>query len=164
MCIRDRYKKDGKNIPWTLDGEFYGHQLEGIRYEQLLPYAQPEGGDAFKVIGGDFVTTEDGTGVVHTAPSFGADDMRVARQHNLGTLTLVDLQGRFTKEMGEFAGKYVKNEYYPAGQAPEKSVDVELSIKLKEMGRAFKVEKYEHNYPHCWRTDKPILYLSLIHI
>ncbi len=157
----DDYKKDGKNIPWIIDGEFYGHQLEGIRYEQLFPYAQPEGGEAFKVIGGDFVTTEDGTGVVHTAPSFGADDMRVARQHNIGTLTLVDLQGRFTKEMGEFAGKYVKNEYYPAGQAPEKSVDVELSIKLKEMGRAFKVEKYEHNYPHCWRTDKPILYYPL---
>ncbi|MBP6389724.1 MAG: isoleucine--tRNA ligase [Flavobacteriales bacterium] len=155
------YKKDGKSIPWKVDGEFYGHQLEGIRYEQLFPYAQPEGGDAFKVIGGDFVTTEDGTGVVHTAPSFGADDMRVARQHGIGTLTLVDLQGRFTKEMGEFAGKYVKNEYYPAGQAPEKSVDVELSIKLKEMGRAFKVEKYEHNYPHCWRTDKPILYYPL---
>ncbi len=155
------YKKDGKNIPWTINGEFYGHQLEGIRYEQLFPYAQPTGGDAFKVIGGDFVTTEDGTGVVHTAPSFGADDMRVARQHGIGTLTLVDLQGRFTPEMGEFAGKYVKNEYYPAGQAPEKSVDVELSIKLKEMGRAFKVEKYEHNYPHCWRTDKPILYYPL---
>ncbi len=157
----DEYKKDGKNIPWKVDGGFYGHQLEGIRYEQLLPYAQPEGGDAFKVIGGDFVTTEDGTGVVHTAPSFGADDMRVARQHGIGTLTLVDLQGRFTHEMGEFAGKYVKNEYYPAGQAPDKSVDVELSIKLKEMGRAFKVEKYEHNYPHCWRTDKPILYYPL---
>ncbi|MBL7962636.1 MAG: isoleucine--tRNA ligase [Flavobacteriales bacterium] len=157
----EEYKKDGKNIPWSIIDECYGHQLEGIRYEQLLPYAQPEGGDAFKVIGGDFVTTEDGTGVVHTAPSFGADDMRVARQHGIGTLTLVDLQGRFTKEMGEFAGKYVKNEYYPAGQAPEKSVDVELSIKLKEMGRAFKVEKYEHNYPHCWRTDKPILYYPL---
>jgi isoleucyl-tRNA synthetase len=157
----DDHKKDGKNIPWKVDGEFCGHQLEGIRYEQLFPYAQPEGGDAFKVIGGDFVTTEDGTGVVHTAPSFGADDMRVARQHGIGTLTLVDLQGRFTKEMGEFAGKYVKNEYYPTGQAPEKSVDVEISIKLKEMGRAFKVEKYEHNYPHCWRTDKPILYYPL---
>ena len=100
----DDYKKDGKHIPWTIDGEFYGHQLEGIRYEQLFPYAQPTGGDAFKVIGGDFVTTEDGTGVVHTAPSFGADDMRVARQHGIGTLTLVDLQGRFTPEMGEFAG------------------------------------------------------------
>ncbi|MBS1581050.1 MAG: isoleucine--tRNA ligase [Bacteroidetes bacterium] len=157
------YKKDGKNIPWALlDGGFYGHQLEGVRYEQLLPYAQPEGGgDAFKVIGGDFVTTEDGTGVVHTAPSFGADDQRVARQHDIGSLTLVDLQGRFTQQMGEFAGKYVKNEYYPAGQAPEKSVDVELSILLKEMGRAFKVEKYEHNYPHCWRTDKPVLYYPL---
>ncbi len=117
--------KDGKHTPWTMDQEFYGHQLEGIRYEQLLPYAQPDQGDAFKVIGGDFVTTEDGTGVVHTAPSFGADDMRVARQHNIGTLTLVDLQGRFTKEMGEFAGKYVKNEYYPVGTAPDKSVDVE---------------------------------------
>lgn len=156
------YTKDGKNIPWRIDGGFYGHQLEGVRYEQLFPYAQPEGGgDAFKVIGGDFVTTEDGTGVVHTAPSFGADDQRVARQHNIGSLTLVDLQGRFTQQMGEFAGKYVKNEYYPEGQAPEKSVDVELSIRLKEMGRAFKVEKYEHNYPHCWRTDKPILYYPL---
>ncbi len=157
----DDYKRDGKNIPWTIDGEFYGHQLEGIRYEQLLEYAQPEAGDAFKVIGGDFVTTEDGTGVVHTAPSFGADDMRVARQHGIGSLTLVDLQGRFTKEMGSFSGKYVKNEYYPDGTAPEKSVDVEISILLKEMGRAFKVEKYEHNYPHCWRTDKPILYYPL---
>lgn len=157
----DDYKKDDKNIPWTFDGEFYGHQLEGIRYEQLLDFAQPNDGDAFKVIGGDFVTTEDGTGVVHTAPSFGADDMRVARQHGIGSLTLVDMQGRFTKEMGSFAGKYVKNEYYPDGTGPEKSVDVELSILLKEMGRAFKVEKYEHNYPHCWRTDKPILYYPL---
>ena len=157
----EAYAKDGKHTPWTMDQEFFGHQLEGIKYEQLLPYAQPDQGEAFKVIGGDFVTTDDGTGVVHTAPSFGADDMRVARQHNIGTLTLVDLQGRFTKEMGEFAGKYVKNEYYPAGTAPDKSVDVEISIKLKEMGRAFKVEKYEHNYPHCWRTDKPIPYYPL---
>ncbi len=155
------YDKSGKHVPWTMDQEFYGHQLEGIRYEQLLPFGTPEGGDAFKVIGGDFVTTEDGTGVVHTAPSFGADDMRVARQHGIGSLTMVDLQGRFTPEMGEFAGKYVKNEYYPAGTAPDKSVDVEISIKLKEMGRAFKVEKYEHNYPHCWRTDKPVLYYPL---
>ncbi|MCB0791194.1 MAG: isoleucine--tRNA ligase [Flavobacteriales bacterium] len=155
------YAKDGKRTPWTMDREFLGHQLEGVRYEQLLQYAQPTGGDAFKVIGGDFVTTEDGTGVVHTAPSFGADDMRVARQHGIGSLTLVDLQGRFTQEMGEFAGKYVKNEYYPAGEAPKKSVDVEIGIKLKEMGRAFKVEKYTHNYPHCWRTDKPVLYYPL---
>ena len=165
------YKKDGKNIPWTIDGEFYGHQLEGVRYEQLLPYATPEGGDAFKVIGGDFVTTEDGTGVVHTAPSFGADDMRVARQHGIGTVTLVDLQGRFTKEVGEFAGEYVKAEYYSdeerAAEATKQgrdkylSVDERISIKLKTEGRAFKVEKYEHNYPHCWRTDKPILYYPL---
>ena len=167
----EEYKKDGKNIPWTIDGEFYGHQLEGVRYEQLLPYATPEGGDAFKVIGGDFVTTEDGTGVVHTAPSFGADDMRVARQHGIGTLTLVDLQGRFTKEVGEFAGEYVKAEYYSdeerAAEATKQgrdkylSVDERISIKLKTEGRAFKVEKYEHNYPHCWRTDKPILYYPL---
>ena len=165
------YKKDGKNIPWTIDGEFYGHQLEGVRYEQLLPYATPEGGGAFKVIGGDFVTTEDGTGVVHTAPSFGADDMRVARQHGIGTLTLVDLQGRFTKEVGEFAGECVKAEYYSdeerAAEATKQgrdkylSVDERISIKLKTEGRAFKVEKYEHNYPHCWRTDKPILYYPL---
>ncbi|MCO6482721.1 MAG: isoleucine--tRNA ligase [Flavobacteriales bacterium] len=155
------YKRDGKHIPWTITGECYGHQLEGIRYEQLFDFAQPKDGDAFRVIGGDFVTTEDGTGVVHTAPSFGADDMRVARQHGIGSLTLVDLQGRFTKEMGPFAGKYVKNEYYPDGSAPEKSVDVELSILLKERGQAFKVEKYEHNYPHCWRTDKPVLYYPL---
>jgi isoleucyl-tRNA synthetase len=157
----EQYKKDGKHIPWAILDTFYGHQLEGVYYEQLLPYAAPVGGDAFKVIGGDFVTTEDGTGAVHTAPSFGADDQRVARQHGIGSLTLVDLQGRFTQAMGEHAGKYVKNEYYPEGQAPERSVDVEIGIALKERGRAFKVEKYEHNYPHCWRTDKPILYYPL---
>lgn len=166
------YKKDGKQIPWTIDGEFYGHQLEGVRYEQLLPYAQPEGGgDAFKVIGGDFVTTEDGTGVVHTAPSFGADDQRVARQHNIGSLTLVDLRGRFKPEVTDFAGEYVKAEYYTAeelaaeakkqGRDKYLSVDERIAIKLKTEGRAFKVEKYEHNYPHCWRTDKPVLYYPL---
>jgi len=167
----DEYKRDGKNIPWKVAGEFYGHQLEGIRYEQLLPYAQPEGGDAFKVIGGDFVTTEDGTGVVHTAPSFGADDMRVARQHGIGTLTLVDLQGRFKPEVTDFPGEYVKAEYLSAeelaaetkkqGRDKYLSVDERIAIKLKTEGRAFKVEKYEHNYPHCWRTDKPILYYPL---
>jgi isoleucyl-tRNA synthetase len=168
----DDYKKDGKNIPWTIDGEFYGHQLEGVRYEQLLPYAEPEGGgDAFKVIGGDFVTTEDGTGVVHTAPSFGADDQRVARQHNIGSLTLVDLRGRFKPEVTDFAGEYVKAEYYTAeelaaetkkqGRDKYLSVDERIAIKLKTEGRAFKVEKYEHNYPHCWRTDKPVLYYPL---
>lgn len=165
------YKKDGKNIPWSIDGEFYGHQLEGVRYEQLLPYAQPDQGEAFKVIGGDFVTTEDGTGVVHTAPSFGADDMRVARQHNIGTLTLVDLRGRFKREVTDFAGEYVKAEYLSAeelaaetkkqGRDKYLSVDERIAIKLKTEGRAFKVEKYEHNYPHCWRTDKPVLYYPL---
>lgn len=165
------YKKDGKNIPWSIDIEFYGHQLEGVRYEQLLPYAQPEGGDAFKVIGGDFVTTEDGTGVVHTAPSFGADDQRVARQHGIGSLTLVDLRGRFKPEVTDFAGEYVKAEYLSAeeqaaeakkqGRDKYLSVDERIAIKLKTEGRAFKVEKYEHNYPHCWRTDKPVLYYPL---
>ena len=167
----DDYKKDGKNIPWSILDECYGHQLEGVRYEQLLPYAIPEGGDAFKVIGGDFVTTEDGTGVVHTAPSFGADDMRVARQHGIGTLTLVDLRGRFKPEVTDFAGEYVKVEYYTAeelaaetkkqGRDKYLSVDERIAIKLKTEGRAFKVEKYEHNYPHCWRTDKPVLYYPL---
>lgn len=165
------YKKDGKNIPWSILDEFYGHQLEGIRYEQLLPYAQPEGGDAFKVIGGDFVTTEDGTGVVHTAPSFGADDQRVARQHGIGSLTLVDLRGRFKPEVTDFAGEVVKAEYLSAeeqaaeakkqGRDKYLSVDERIAIKLKTEGRAFKVEKYEHNYPHCWRTDKPVLYYPL---
>ena len=165
------YDKSGKLIPWQIIGEFYGHQLEGIRYEQLLPYAQPDQGEAFKVIGGDFVTTEDGTGVVHTAPSFGADDMRVARQHNIGTLTLVDLRGRFKPEVTDFAGEYVKAEYYTdeerAAEAKKQgrdkylSVDERIAIKLKSEGRAFKVEKYEHNYPHCWRTDKPVLYYPL---
>ena len=167
----DDYKKDGKNIPWAIIGEFYGHQLEGVHYEQLLPYAEPEGGDAFRVIGGDFVTTEDGTGVVHTAPSFGADDQRVARQHNIGSLTLVDLRGRFKPEVTDFAGEYVKAEYYTAeelaaeakkqGRDKYLSVDERIAIKLKTEGRAFKVEKYEHNYPHCWRTDKPVLYYPL---
>jgi isoleucyl-tRNA synthetase len=165
------YKKDGKHIPWSIDIEFHGHQLEGIRYEQLLPFATPEGGDAFKVIGGDFVTTEDGTGVVHTAPSFGADDQRVARQHGIGSLTLVDLRGRFKPEVTDFAGEYVKAEYLSAeeqaaeakkqGRDKYLSVDERIAIKLKTEGRAFKVEKYEHNYPHCWRTDKPVLYYPL---
>lgn len=166
------YDKNGKLIPWQIIGEFYGHQLEGVRYEQLLPYATPEGGgDAFKVIGGDFVTTEDGTGVVHTAPSFGADDQRVARQHNIGSLTLVDLRGRFKPEVTDFAGEYVKAEYYTDGERAAEaikqgrdkylSVDERIAIKLKTEGRAFRVEKYEHNYPHCWRTDKPVLYYPL---
>jgi len=147
----------------------------GITYEQLLPYALPNDNpeNAFRVISGDFVTTEDGTGIVHTAPTFGADDAMVAKQatpevppmlvkdENGNLVPLVDLQGKFRPEMGEFAGKYVKNEYYNDGEAPERSVDVELAIKLKEENKAFKVEKYKHSYPNCWRTDKPILYYPL---
>ena len=129
--------------------------------------------NAFRVIAGDFVTTEDGTGIVHTAPTFGADDAKVAKEaqpeippllvkdaHGF-LVPLVDLQGKFRPEMGEFAGKYVKNEYYNEGEAPDKSVDVELAIKLKIENKAFKVEKYVHSYPNCWRTDKPILYYPL---
>lgn len=157
----DDYSVGDKAIPFEYGNTWKGSELAGMGYEQLMPYAQPEGGDAFKVITGDFVTTEDGTGMVHTAPSFGADDQMVAKQHGIGSLTLVDLQGRFNPEMGEFAGRYVKNEYYPEGEAPERSVDVDIAIKLKEENRAFKVEKYEHSYPHCWRTDKPILYYPL---
>lgn len=168
----------GKNkdrIPYRLLGQCKGADLVGIRYEQLLPYALPYQNpeNAFRVIAGDFVTTEDGTGIVHTAPTFGADDAVVAKQavpevppllvkdDKGNPVPLVDLQGRFRPEMGDLAGKYVKNEYYGEGEAPEKSVDVEIAIRLKEENRAFKVEKYLHSYPNCWRTDKPILYYPL---
>ena len=127
-----------------------------------LPYAQPEDGDAFRVLIGDFVTTEDGTGIVHIAPSFGADDNRVAKQNGIGSLTLVDTQGRFVDAVSDFAGMYVKDEYYIEGdKKPELPVDVQIVIKLKESNLCFKAEKYEHSYPHCWRTDKPILYYPL---
>tara|TARA_R110002072_G_scaffold174802_15_gene330525 strand:- start:26768 stop:30169 length:3402 start_codon:yes stop_codon:yes gene_type:complete len=169
------YKAEDKKIPFFIAANCKGKDLEGIRYEQLLPYALPHNNpeNAFRVILGDFVTTEDGTGIVHTAPTFGADDAMVAKQavpevppllvkdDNGNLVPLVDLQGKFRAEMGEFAGKYVKNEYYDDGEAPEKSVDVELAIKLKEENKAFKVEKYVHSYPNCWRTDKPILYYPL---
>ncbi|HLU84923.1 MAG TPA: isoleucine--tRNA ligase, partial [Vicingaceae bacterium] len=167
------YKNGDKTIPFKIIAECKGADLVGIQYEQLLPYALPyeNAENAFRVIPGDFVTTEDGTGIVHIAPTFGADDAKVAKDagvppmlvldENNNPVPLVDLQGKFRPEMGEFAGKYVKNEYYKDGEAPEKSVDVEISIKLKEENKAFKVEKYEHSYPHCWRTDKPILYYPL---
>ena len=169
------YKPEDKKIPFYVIKEFKGKDLVGIRYEQLLPYALPNDNpeNAFRVISGDFVTTEDGTGIVHTAPTFGADDAMVAKQavpevppmlvkdENGNLVPLVDLQGRFRPEMAEYAGKYVKNEYYEDGEAPERSVDVELAIKLKEENKAFKVEKYKHSYPNCWRTDKPILYYPL---
>lgn len=156
------YEPGNKAIPFVIDETFAGAKLEGIRYEQLLPYAQPSDGDAFRVVTGDFVTTEDGTGIVHIAPSFGADDFRVAKQNGIGALTLVDRQGRFTPEMGEFAGRYVKAEYSANyDPAKEENVDIDIIIKLKKENRAFKSEKYEHSYPHCWRTDKPILYYPL---
>jgi isoleucyl-tRNA synthetase len=169
------YKAGDKKIPFYVVKEFVGKDLVGIKYEQLLQYALPNDNpeNAFRVISGDFVTTEDGTGIVHTAPTFGADDALVAKQatpevppmlvkdENGNLVPLVDLQGKFRPEMGEFAGKYVKNEYYNDGEAPERSMDVELAIKLKEENKAFKVEKYKHSYPNCWRTDKPILYYPL---
>lgn len=159
----DEYKEGDKKIPYRILKEFTGKQLTGLRYEQLLPYAQPVDGDAFVVVPGDFVSTEDGTGIVHIAPSFGADDFRTARQNGLGSLTLVDKQGRFTEEMGEFAGRFVKNEYLPDFDPanPQPNVDIDIIVKLKHENRAFKSEKYEHSYPHCWRTDKPILYYPL---
>ncbi|MCF1420675.1 isoleucine--tRNA ligase [Mangrovimonas futianensis] len=169
------YTQEDKKIPFRILKEFKGSDLVGIKYEQLLAYALPfeNPENAFRVISGDFVTTEDGTGIVHTAPTFGADDALVAKQatpevppmlvkdENDNLVPLVDLQGKFRPEMGEFAGQYVKNEYYADGEAPEKSVDVELAIKLKIENKAFKVEKYKHSYPNCWRTDKPILYYPL---
>lgn len=169
------YKRDDKKIPYKVLEETKGINLVGIRYEQLLDYAQPYQNpeNAYRVISGDFVTTEDGTGIVHTAPTFGADDAFVAKQavpevppmlvldENGNLVPLVDLQGKFRPELRELAGKYVKNEYYEDGEAPDKSVDVEIAIKLKEENKAFKVEKYVHSYPNCWRTDKPILYYPL---
>jgi isoleucyl-tRNA synthetase len=169
------YKSDDKKIPYYVVKEFVGKDLAGITYEQLLPYTLPNDNpeNAFRVIAGDFVTTEDGTGIVHTAPTFGADDALVAKQatpevppmlvkdENGNLVPLVDLQGKFRPEMAEYAGKYVKNEYYNDGEAPERSVDVEIAIQLKEENKAFKVEKYKHSYPNCWRTDKPILYYPL---
>ncbi|MBC9911327.1 isoleucine--tRNA ligase [Chitinophaga varians] len=152
------YKEGDKIIPWKILTSFKGSQLENIRYEQLLPYAQPEEGDPFRVIVGDFVTTEDGTGIVHTAPAFGADDNRVGKKYGIGILTLVDREGKFTDNVGEFSGRYVKNY---KDDPDYKDVDVDIAVKLKKENRAFKVEKYEHTYPHCWRTDKPVLYYPL---
>ncbi|SMC79535.1 isoleucine--tRNA ligase [Moheibacter sediminis] len=170
----ENFKEGDKKFPYQIIETFKGSDLVGIKYEQLLPWVLPfeDADKAFRVIDGDFVTTEDGTGIVHTAPTFGADDAKVAKEHgvppmlvldeNRNPVPLVDLQGKFVAQLPEgFGGKYVKNEYYDEGTAPERSVDVEISIKLKEENKAFKVEKYKHNYPHCWRTDKPILYYPL---
>ncbi|MDQ6528876.1 isoleucine--tRNA ligase [Flavobacterium sp. LHD-85] len=171
----DNVKNGDKKLPYKILTEAKGADLVEIRYEQLLPYVLPyqNAENAFRVISGDFVTTEDGTGIVHTAPTFGADDAKVAKEakpevppmlvldENGTAVPLVDLQGKFTSHVGDLAGKYVKNEYYDAGQAPEKSVDVEIAIRLKEENKAFKVEKYVHSYPHSWRTDEPLLYYPL---
>lgn len=181
----ENYKSGDKKAPYKILAEAKGKDLVGIRYEQLLPfvlpYQNPE--NAFRVISGDFVTTEDGTGIVHTAPTFGADDAKVAKEaqpevppmlvldaHG-NAVPLVDLQGKFTQHLAsldnpagnalQLAGKYVKNEYYDKGEAPERSADVEISIYLKENNKAFKVEKYVHSYPHSWRTDEPLLYYPL---
>ncbi|MFV8341428.1 isoleucine--tRNA ligase [Flavobacterium sp. XS2P39] len=171
----ENFKEGDKKIPYQILAECKGADLVNIRYEQLLPFVLPyqNAENAFRIISGDFVTIEDGTGIVHTAPTFGADDAKVAKEaspevppmlvldENGTPVPLVDLQGKFTSHVGEYAGKYVKNEYYNDGEAPERSIDVEIAIRLKEENRAFKVEKYVHSYPHCWRTDKPILYYPL---
>jgi isoleucyl-tRNA synthetase len=169
------YNAGDKKIPFLVVDKYKGAELVGSRFEQLLPFALPYQNpeNAFRVIAGDFVTTEDGTGIVHTAPTFGADDALVAKQatpevppllvldENETPIPLVDLQGKFTQHVGPYAGKYVKNEYYNEGEVPERSVDVEIAIQLKEENKAFHVEKYKHSYPHCWRTDKPVLYYPL---
>jgi isoleucyl-tRNA synthetase len=171
----ENFKEGDKKIPFQIIAECKGADLVGIRYEQLmkftLPFQNPE--NAFRVISGDFVTTEDGTGIVHTAPTFGADDAKVAKEaipevppmlvldENGNPVPLVNLQGKFIDGLGSYSGKYVKNEYYTEGESPERSMDVEIAIQLKEENKAFKVEKYVHSYPHCWRTDTPILYYPL---
>lgn len=156
------FAEGDKIVPWKELTSFKGSQLDGLRYEQLMPFdannpANIEG-DPFKIIVGDFVTTEDGTGIVHTSPAFGADDYKVGQKNNLGIITLVDREGKFIDGVGEFAGRFVKNY---KDEKDFQDVNVDISVKLKKENRAFKVEKYEHNYPHCWRTDKPILYYPL---
>ena len=180
------YKVGDKNIPFKIVNHCKGSDLEGISYEQLLPFTQPTDGDAFKVIVGDFVTTTDGTGIVHIAPSFGADDFRVAKQNGIGSLTLVDKRGRFLPEIKDdtflYGEEYVKEAYHTdaekqvefekqkqileaTGKIKELkaylSVDERIVLKLQEEGKLFKKETYEHSYPHCWRTDKPVLYYPL---
>lgn len=165
------YKPGDKLLPWRKVDEVKGAALKGVAYEQLLAYAQPETGKCFEVVTADFVSTEDGTGIVHIAPSFGADDFKTARDNGFGALTMVDKKGRFTDEVKDFAGEFVKEQYLndeekeaerqKQGRDKYLSVDERLAIKLKQENKAFKVERYEHTYPHCWRTDKPILYYPL---
>lgn len=161
------YNEKSSVIPWEIRANFKGSQLEGLRYEQLLPFEAnsmekiksitPDA-DPFRVLVADFVTTEDGTGIVHTAPAFGADDYKVGSRYVIGILTLVDRQGKFVEGMGNYSGRYVKNYKDESNYV---DVNVDISVQLKKENRAFKVEKYEHSYPHCWRTDKPILYYPL---
>ncbi len=163
----DSYKLGDKLIPWKLLASAKGSQLEGLQYQQLLPYdansldaireITPEA-RPFRVVTGDFVTTEDGTGIVHIAPAFGADDFKVGQKNHLGILTLVDREGKFVDGLGEFSGRYVKNY---KDEKDYQDVNVDIAVKLKLESQAFKVEKYEHSYPHCWRTDKPVLYYPL---
>jgi isoleucyl-tRNA synthetase len=158
----ETFTEGDKILPWKILTECKGAQLNGLRYEQLMPFEANDPatfeGDPFKIIIGDFVTTEDGTGIVHTSPAFGADDYKVGQKNNLGIITLVDRQGKFIDGVGEFSGRYVKNY---KDEKDYVDVNVDICVKLKKENRAFKVEKYEHNYPHCWRTDKPILYYPL---
>ncbi|QNL50104.1 isoleucine--tRNA ligase [Olivibacter sp. SDN3] len=170
------YQTGNKLIPWEIAAEFHGQDLLNLKYEQLLPYVTNEDlqQNAFRVIAGDFVTTEDGTGIVHAAATFGADDFRVCKENGVpGILVkddngkdvpIVDKQGKFVKEITDFSGRYVKEEYYSDAERAStdfKPTDVLIAIKLKEENKAFDVKKYEHSYPHCWRTDKPILYYPL---
>ncbi|MCH1453286.1 MAG: isoleucine--tRNA ligase [Flavobacteriaceae bacterium] len=176
LSALENYSEEDKKIPFFIEKEIKGKDLLDIRYQKIwqeapAPVDHPE--NAYRVIFGDFVTTEDGTGIVHTAPTFGADDAKVAKEaspevppllildENNNKVPLVDLQGKFRSEMGSLAGQFVKNEYYEDGKAPDKSIDVQIAIRLKEENAAFKVEKYVHSYPNCWRTDKPILYYPL---
>ncbi len=183
-----KYNPGDKVLPWRVLGEYTGKELSGVRYEQLFPYKQPDEGDAFRVVIGDFVSTDEGTGIVHIAPSFGADDMRVAKQNGIGALTLVSERGKFVDGVGEFSGRFVRPEYeqgydretkeieekYARGEinqrqyekekdkiADKYNVNIDIVVKLKKEGKLFKSEKYTHSYPHCWRTDKPILYYPI---
>jgi isoleucyl-tRNA synthetase len=163
----DAYKEGDKIIPYKIISEFKGADIENLEYEQLLPYEASSlnaireitpDAKPFRVLLGDFVTTEDGTGIVHTSPAFGADDYKIGKKYGIGILTLVDRQGKFVEGLGEFSGRYIKD--YKSETVYE-DVNVDISVKLKKEGRAFKVEKYEHSYPHCWRTDKPVVYYPL---
>jgi isoleucyl-tRNA synthetase len=163
--IKEEHIHKGRPNCWEILNIYKGSELEGIHYEQLLKpatnvYIQGNStAEPFRVLIGDFVTTDDGTGIVHIAPSFGADDFNLAKKYNIGHLTFVNKEGRFTEDVADFAGLHVKTK---ADQVhPENSTDLKIALKLKKEGKAFKVEKYEHSYPHCWRTDEPIIYYPL---